>query len=136
MEGVLDAAPALAMRYCCLHRQYICVSVGRDITAMQGLLGPEIFARERAPGQETAYRSGWTIRSFGSIVTILKLPRFGGHRTIWDRGVHDGQDKRRIRTYSKFRRQMVELVHAGRSPEDLAGEFEPTARSIRNVNGI
>jgi hypothetical protein len=27
---------------------------------------------------------------------------------------------------------MVELVHAGRSPEELAREFEPTAQSIRN----
>ena len=32
----------------------------------------------------------------------------------------------------EFRRQMVELVHAGRSPEELAREFEPTAQSIRN----
>ena len=32
----------------------------------------------------------------------------------------------------EFRRQMVELVRAGRSPEALAGEFEPTAQSIRN----
>jgi transposase len=31
----------------------------------------------------------------------------------------------------EFRRQMVELVRAGRSPEELAQEFEPTARSIR-----
>ena len=30
------------------------------------------------------------------------------------------------------RRQLVELVHAGRSPEALAREFEPTAQSIRN----
>jgi hypothetical protein len=27
---------------------------------------------------------------------------------------------------------MVELVRAGRSPDDLAREFEPTAQSIRN----
>jgi transposase len=27
---------------------------------------------------------------------------------------------------------MVELVQAGRSPEELAREFEPTAQSIRN----
>jgi transposase len=27
---------------------------------------------------------------------------------------------------------MVELVHAGRTPEGLAHEFEPTAQSIRN----
>jgi len=32
----------------------------------------------------------------------------------------------------EFRRQMVELVQAGRSPEVLAREFEPTAQSIRN----
>jgi transposase len=32
----------------------------------------------------------------------------------------------------EFRRQLVELVHAGRSPEKLAEEFEPTAQSIRN----
>ena len=31
-----------------------------------------------------------------------------------------------------FRRQMVELVRAGRLPEELAREFEPTAQSIRN----
>ena len=33
---------------------------------------------------------------------------------------------------AEFRRQMVELVHAGRMPEELAHEFEPTAQSIRN----
>jgi transposase-like protein len=32
----------------------------------------------------------------------------------------------------EFRRQMLELVHAGRSPEELAREIEPTAQSIRN----
>jgi len=32
----------------------------------------------------------------------------------------------------EFRRQMVELVHAGRMPEELAREFEPTAQAIRN----
>ena len=32
----------------------------------------------------------------------------------------------------EFRKQMVELVRAGRKPEDLAKEFEPTAQSIRN----
>ncbi len=30
------------------------------------------------------------------------------------------------------RQQMIELVRAGRSPEDLAREFEPTAQTIRN----
>ena len=32
----------------------------------------------------------------------------------------------------EFRRQMVELVRAGRTPEELAREFEPSAESIRN----
>ena len=40
--------------------------------------------------------------------------------------------KTRLPYPPEFRRQMVELVRAGRSPEELAGEFEPTAQSIRN----
>ena len=32
----------------------------------------------------------------------------------------------------EFRRQMVELVRSGRTPEELAREFEPTAQSIAN----
>jgi transposase len=32
---------------------------------------------------------------------------------------------------AEFRRQMVELVRAGRSPEELAREFEPSAQAIR-----
>jgi transposase len=35
----------------------------------------------------------------------------------------------------EFRRQLVELVHAGRLPAELAREFEPTAQSIRNWLG-
>lgn len=31
----------------------------------------------------------------------------------------------------EFRRQMIELVRAGESPEALAKEFEPSAQSIR-----
>ncbi len=31
----------------------------------------------------------------------------------------------------EFRRQMVELVRSGRSPEELAREFEPSAGAIR-----
>jgi transposase-like protein len=30
----------------------------------------------------------------------------------------------------EFRRQMVDLVRPGRTPEELAREFEPTAQSI------
>ena len=32
----------------------------------------------------------------------------------------------------EFRRQMVDLVRAGRYPEDLSREFEPTSQSIRD----
>ena len=32
----------------------------------------------------------------------------------------------------EFRRQMLEFVRAGRSPDDLAKEYEPTAQTIRN----
>ncbi len=32
----------------------------------------------------------------------------------------------------EFREQMVELVRSGRSPEELAREFEPSAQAIRN----
>ena len=32
----------------------------------------------------------------------------------------------------EFRRQMVDLVRAGRTPEELEREFEPTGQTIRN----
>ena len=32
----------------------------------------------------------------------------------------------------EFRRQMVELVRSGRTPQELAREFEPSAGAIRN----
>jgi transposase len=40
--------------------------------------------------------------------------------------------KTRLPYAPEFRRQMVELVRAGRTPEELAAEFEPMAQSIRN----
>lgn len=40
---------------------------------------------------------------------------------------------RRRSPYSlEFRQQMVELVRAGRTPEELSREFEPSAQAIRN----
>lgn len=39
----------------------------------------------------------------------------------------------RYRPYSpEFRRQMIELIRAGRTPESLAKEFEPTSETIRS----
>ena len=40
--------------------------------------------------------------------------------------------KTRLPYAPAFRRQMVDLIRAGRTPEELAREFEPTAQSIRN----
>ena len=40
--------------------------------------------------------------------------------------------KTRVPYSPEFRHQMVDLVRAGRDPDDLAREFEPTAQSIRN----
>lgn len=33
---------------------------------------------------------------------------------------------------TEFREQLIALVRSGRTPEDLAREFEPSAQSIRN----
>ncbi len=33
---------------------------------------------------------------------------------------------------AEFKRRLVEMVRAGRNPEELAEKFEPTAQSIRN----
>lgn len=37
-----------------------------------------------------------------------------------------------LATLKLNRRQMVELVRAGRNPADLAGDFEPSAQAIRS----
>jgi transposase len=40
---------------------------------------------------------------------------------------------RKSRAYApEFRQRMIELVAAGRTPEELAREFEPSAQAIRN----
>ena len=40
--------------------------------------------------------------------------------------------RRRAPYAAEFRHQMVELVRAGRTPEELSREFEPSAQAIRN----
>ena len=40
--------------------------------------------------------------------------------------------KKRPQYPPEFRQRMVELVRAGRKPEELAKEFEPSAQAIRN----
>ena len=54
------------------------------------------------------------------------------HPNCGNGGVHGCRRRKgRIRYAPEFRRQMVELVRAGRTPEELAREFEPTANTIR-----
>jgi transposase len=41
--------------------------------------------------------------------------------------------RRKQRVYPpEFRQQLIELVRAGRTPEELSREFEPSAQTIRN----
>jgi transposase len=40
--------------------------------------------------------------------------------------------KTRLPYAPEFRQRMIELVRAGRSPEELSREFEPSAQAIRN----
>ncbi len=41
-------------------------------------------------------------------------------------------NKKPRRYTEEFRRQMIDLVRAGRTPEKLSREFEPSAQAIRN----
>lgn len=40
--------------------------------------------------------------------------------------------RHRDRYPEEFRKRVIELVRAGRSPDELAREYEPTAQTIRN----
>ena len=60
----------------------------------------------------------------------VKLPRFRGHLSCWGGGA-SAMPKTRPPYAAEFRQQMVELVRAGRTPEDLAREFEPSSQAIR-----
>ncbi len=43
-----------------------------------------------------------------------------------------GSHSRRRSYPLEFRNQLIELVRTGRTPEELAKEFEPSAQTIRN----
>ena len=60
----------------------------------------------------------------------LELTRYGGDITLW--GEESTMPKTRAAYPLEFRGQMIELVRAGRSPEALGREFEPSAQAIRN----
>ena len=54
----------------------------------------------------------------------------GGHLFSLEKGVHNAENETTLSP--EFREQMVELVKAGRTPEELSREFEPTAQTIHN----
>jgi transposase len=58
------------------------------------------------------------------------MPGFVDTRTFVFQG--STMPKKRPPYPPEFRRRMIELVRAGRSPEELAKEFEPSAQAIRN----
>ena len=61
----------------------------------------------------------------------VEFPRFGGHSDTWVKeDVH--MPKSHAPYPPEYRQQMVELVRAGRTPEELSQEFEPSAQAIRN----
>src|SRR4051812_22434733 len=60
----------------------------------------------------------------------LVLTRFGGDRNALHGGVHHGENAYALS--AGVPAPLIELVRAGRSPTDLAREFEPSAEAIRN----
>ena len=64
-------------------------------------------------------------------IAPLKCPRFRGHQIPFEgRGVHDAEVPQAVP--AELKQRLVELVRAGRNPDELAEKFEPTAQSIRN----
>jgi transposase len=61
----------------------------------------------------------------------LELTRFRGHPMVWgERTVHDAQEPSAVPP--EFRQRIIDLVRKGRTPEELARQFEPSAQAIRN----
>lgn len=59
------------------------------------------------------------------------IARFRGRLRSWrEKEVHDGE--RTAFRSTEFREQMVDLVRAGRSPEELGQEFGVSGQTIRN----
>ncbi|MCA2230488.1 transposase [Nonomuraea aurantiaca] len=59
------------------------------------------------------------------------MTRFGGHLISGEPWCPEEGVCCAEQLSAEFRRQMVELVRAGRTPEELAKEFQPSAQSIR-----
>ncbi len=65
-----------------------------------------------------------------SSVDDVELTRFGGHCSAFAEEVP--MPRYRSPYPREFREQLVALVRSGRSPVELAKEFEPTVQCIRN----
>jgi len=88
------------------------------------------------PGAPCLWGSGWP-RAIILDSSALELPRFRGDLMLWGQNCPPKERsspiaKSRLPYPEEFRRQMVDLVRAGRTPESLSREFEPTAQAIRN----
>ena len=78
---------------------------------------------------QRSYRQ--TVCNLGYGEGPLKLTRFRGHPKSLE--FSEFTMARKHPPYApEFRRQMIELVRAGCTPEELAKEFEPSAQAIRN----
>jgi transposase len=106
----------------CLHNPIALQDTGTPVALPQSPSG----ATDRLFGRPTALPG----RSSACSNVKLELTRFSGHLILWEKGVQ--MSKSRQPYAPEFRRQMVELVRGGRTPEALSREFEPTAQSIRN----
>lgn len=73
-------------------------------------------AAQRHDG-ETLHSGRGRADQFHTTVGCMSGVEMGKHRTPYS---------------AEFRAQLVELVKAGRSPKELAREFEPTAQTILN----
>jgi len=100
----------------------------------------EAAIRHGAALQELARAMGATRTAQANLNTVTER----AERGLRDMGVRvfpdtprlepevSGMARFRVPYPPEFRRQMVELVRSGRTPEDLSREFEPTAQSIWN----
>ncbi|SIO72756.1 transposase [Burkholderia sp. GAS332] len=60
----------------------------------------------------------------------VELIRFRGYLYFGTGGIHHAEASPPYLT--EFRARMIEPVHAGRKPEHLSNEFDPTAQTIHN----
>jgi transposase len=94
---------------------------------------------ERDQSRRKAYRENWWI--FGEPRADLReatrdidldLPRFGGRFFTFETNRRRTMPRTRPPYPQEFRDRIVELARSGRTPAELAEEFEPTEPTIRS----